>query len=664
MSVCSLLFSSFLEVSLLLRVRCFTYFFFIFPGTLDSDQSDPYQDSGSEYVPSEEGGVNEAIETSSEETQEEETKEFKPKKRIRREQNWRRAVNKKKRCAGEEYITKSGKTVPSKPFQPFVCVCKNKCHLLLPEERQRELHTSFYGLQSFNLQTSYLFSLVKVVNKLRKYTENQNSQRDKTRIYYIPDATGEEKKVCKSFFQAVFQVSSGRLDRLLKTKPIGAPSPCDKRGKHPPANKTNEAQKNKVRDFIKQFPSYESHYCRPKSNHRRYLAPDLSIGKMYNLYKNESNNSVSYFVFREIFNKEFNLHFHPPISDSCKKCDLFNIKIKSTVDEVIKRQLEIERELHQRKAQSARDSLQQDAQLSKEGDITVICFDLMKTLPTPVLTTGICYYKRQLWTYCFSIHNMATNDSYMFVWNESVASRGPQEVGSCILYYIKNFVATKKLVMYSDQCGGQNRNIKMSVLCNYIVSSTEFEVEEIDHKFLLSGHSYLPCDQDFGLIEKEKKFHPNIFIPDDWNKVITNARKKNPFKLVEMKSSNFFSTKPLENNITNRKISKDNVKVEWLKIQWLRFQSHCPFDIQFKYSNNNDVPFETVDISKRKSLLPESKLPLLYPNGNVINDAKKKDLLQLKEFIPPMYYAFYENLRSTAQGTGGELLHGPEEDED
>ncbi|CAH1107166.1 unnamed protein product [Psylliodes chrysocephalus] len=131
-----------------------------------------------------------------------------------------------------------------------------------------------------------------------------------------------------------------------------------------------------------------------------------------------------------------------------------------------------------------------------------------------------------------------------------------------------------------------------------------------------------------------------------------------------MKSSNFFSTKSFENNITNRKISKDKVKVKWLKIQWLRFQNHCPFKIQFKYSNNNDVLFETVDISKRKSVLQAPKLALLYPDGNVINDAKKKDLLQLKEFIPSVYHGFYENLRSAAQGTGGEMLDYPEEEEE
>jgi hypothetical protein len=90
--------------------------------------------------------------------------------------------------------------------------------------------------------------------------------------------------------------------------------------------------------------------------------------------------------------------------------------------------LKQELELHQRKASTG---LQNDTVLAKNNpeDVTVIPFDLMKTLPTPLLSTGICYYKRQLWTYCFGIRNMGNNDVYMFVWNESVASRGPQESG-------------------------------------------------------------------------------------------------------------------------------------------------------------------------------------------------------------------------------------------
>lgn len=49
---------------------------------------------------------------------------------------------------------------------------------------------------------------------------------------------------------------------------------------------------------------------------------------MYNLYNKEHNDSVSMHIFRNIFNKDFNLSFHPPISDSCKRCDMYNIKIK------------------------------------------------------------------------------------------------------------------------------------------------------------------------------------------------------------------------------------------------------------------------------------------------------------------------------------------------
>lgn len=57
--------------------------------------------------------------------------------------------------------------------------------------------------------------------------------------------------------------------------------------------------------------------------------------------------------------------------------------------------------------------------------------------------------------------------------------------GSCLVGHVNNFVRTQKLVMYSDQCGRQNRNIMLSVLCIYIVSSSEIPDKEIDQKFLV-----------------------------------------------------------------------------------------------------------------------------------------------------------------------------------
>nr|CAI5862621.1 unnamed protein product [Callosobruchus analis] len=66
------------------------------------------------------------------------------------------------------------------------------------------------------------------------------------------------------------------------------------------------------------------------------------------------------FIFREIFLTKFNLHFHAPINDSCKKYDLFENKLKYLVNEEEKRQLQIEWDLHHRKAACATDGMKRN----------------------------------------------------------------------------------------------------------------------------------------------------------------------------------------------------------------------------------------------------------------------------------------------------------------
>ncbi|CAG9837470.1 unnamed protein product [Diabrotica balteata] len=41
----------------------------------------------------------------------------------------------------------------------------------------------------------------------------------------------------------------------------------------------------------------------------------------------------------------------------------------------------------------------------------------MPTLPTPVISTGISYYKRQLWTYVLGVPNLATNKENKSIYN-------------------------------------------------------------------------------------------------------------------------------------------------------------------------------------------------------------------------------------------------------
>lgn len=65
-------------------------------------------------------------------------------------------------------------------------------------------------------------------------------------------------------------------------------------------------------------------------------------------------------------------------------------------------------------------------------------------------------------------------------------------------------------------------------------------VEKVVFKFMVSGHSFLPNDTDFGVIERESKKHPFIYGPNEWFQIIKSAKKKNPlFKVIKMDGCEF-----------------------------------------------------------------------------------------------------------------------------
>lgn len=82
---------------------------------------------------------------------------------------------------------------------------------------------------------------------------------------------------------------------------------------HEPSNKTSQEDIAFVKASIEALSVYESHYSRADNPNRRYLSPDLSIGKMYQLYKEScteaGQRAVSDWVFRKVFDEQYNLTF-------------------------------------------------------------------------------------------------------------------------------------------------------------------------------------------------------------------------------------------------------------------------------------------------------------------------------------------------------------------
>lgn len=105
----------------------------------------------------------------------------------------------------------------------------------------------------------------------------------------------------------------------------------------------------------------------------------------------------------------------------------------------VEKKLEQKHSDHLQNAESARQSLRNDREKSKtSADIMYTAtFDLQKALPFPRLTVSEAYYRRNMYVYNLGINEVATNQAFMYVWDETLASRGSQEISSCLDKHIR-----------------------------------------------------------------------------------------------------------------------------------------------------------------------------------------------------------------------------------
>lgn len=200
-----------------------------------------------------------------------------------------------------------------------------------------------------------------------------------------------------------------------------------------------------IRNHIGSFKGERSHYSM-KTSSRVYLPPELNIKKMYDLFRTANpNQTVSHEKYRTIFNSEFNISFGYPRMDTCSTCDRLaaelravDIAIKSYPEDSSERtkadkklkEFTTERKLHLLKSNMfyvRKRASKESSQKSKERE--TIAMDFQKNVPVPNITTNDVYYKRQL-TFCmFNIHILSTDESFFFVYPETVGYKA-NEVAS------------------------------------------------------------------------------------------------------------------------------------------------------------------------------------------------------------------------------------------
>ncbi|RXN09567.1 hypothetical protein ROHU_010985 [Labeo rohita] len=273
-----------------------------------------------------------------------------------------------------------------------------------------------------------------------------------------------------------------------------------------------------------------------------------------------------FWLYRDIF-KQQNLSFGQPRSDTCAKCGALFSKLTAATTDGERLKIATESELHHRKAEKAYTQLQADTEWAKANkDCHVICIDMQGVVYTPNLTHSNVYYQRQLANYNLCIQEMGTdNPPTMCLWHEGIAHRGSIE----------------------------NNNWRVLNLMALLVSRRYFS--QIEQKFMVSGHSFLPCDRSFATLEKRRKVS-TLYTPSNVAEMIRGARQQHPFKVIEMACADF------------RQFPDSTLKrppgLLITSMMWLKVTAADPWYIHTKMSHSLYEGWKTWLITKQRKNQP------------------------------------------------------------
>jgi len=397
--------------------------------------------------------------------------------------------------------------------------CKKKCTTKISEERRNEINCLYWELNWIEQKSFVLNSLSRTgVKRRTSVRQTEEFQRKNTFQYFLKDADGQKQNVCKLFFLTTLGYNKKNdwiIKGLVKTNIDSTPTSSlrphlDQRGRK--ACKT-KIPKESIADIIESFQPTISHYRREHAPNRKYLPSDLTIQSMYNDYlKSHSQNKCSYEVYRKMV-KNSNISFTNLGHEECEQCEGFKLHNNQHNLENLNMECETCKNWkdHINRAEKSRKCYRIDVE-NTDSNTIIMSVDLQKVIMLPRLDM----FKKAIFTQRISVFNESFvplgklqkhNNIIPFacLWHEGIAGRAKEEIISIFYSFFLHFRDTKHLILWVDNCAGQNKNWTLFSFLVYIVNSDVIAAEDIIIKYFEPGHTFMSDDSFHHQVELSLK---------------------------------------------------------------------------------------------------------------------------------------------------------------
>lgn len=256
------------------------------------------------------------------------------------------------------------------------------------------------------------------------------------------------------------------------------------------------------KDFrVVKLPSNESKL----SVYRRYVVAS----------KDQSSRTVGVRSFTNLWNRHLPfITTMRPKTDLCEFCQFNVLKLQRVAnnDDPEKTAVLNECMNHLNRAKVQREFYNSWREKAKKGNTTeidgvvrtfsVLSFDFAENVhyPSSPQQVGPLYFKTARKCNIFGIHDERTGIQTNYLIDESdMVGKGANVVISLLDYHLRRNINSEILILFADNCVGQNKNNAMIQYLYYrLLTRKNIKIE---YNFLLAGHTKFAPDRNFGLLK-------------------------------------------------------------------------------------------------------------------------------------------------------------------